>query len=94
MTKDNWQRLKNLSLFKVWMTDRELVQFYPWIALLGFLVLLGSAAHRFLRHRGAGVFFLNSTATKKWNRLHPKASRTCASELLEVNRPRMARTCD
>jgi hypothetical protein len=40
MNKYDWQRLKNLSLFKVWVTDRELKRWWPLIALLTFVLLL------------------------------------------------------
>ncbi len=39
MTKDNWQRLKNLSLFKLWVTDRELRRLWPVAALIAFIIL-------------------------------------------------------
>jgi hypothetical protein len=43
MTDKNWQRLKNLAIFKVWATDRELRPLTPLVALIGFIILLISA---------------------------------------------------
>jgi hypothetical protein len=42
MNKYDWQRLKNLSLFKVWVTDRELQRWWPLVAFLTFLLLLAT----------------------------------------------------
>jgi hypothetical protein len=39
MTKDNWQRLKNLSLFKLWVTDRQLNRLLPIAALIACILL-------------------------------------------------------
>ena len=39
MTKDNWQRLKNLSLFKLWVTDRDLRRLWPIAALIASIIL-------------------------------------------------------
>jgi hypothetical protein len=39
MTTEDWQRLKNLSLFKVWVTDRQLNRLWPIVALISFLLL-------------------------------------------------------
>ena len=39
MTKDNWQRLKNLSLFKLWVTDRQLSRLWPIAALIACILL-------------------------------------------------------
>lgn len=39
MTKDNWQRLKNLSLFKLWVTDRQLKRLWPIAALIAAILL-------------------------------------------------------
>jgi hypothetical protein len=47
MTKDNWQRLKNLSLFKLWVTDRQLRRLWP-IATLIASILLAITAIRYL----------------------------------------------
>lgn len=50
MDKYNWQRLKNLSLFKLWVTDRELKRWLPLVALLSFVLLLATAVRWFLFH--------------------------------------------
>ncbi len=47
MNKYTWQRLKNLSLFKLWVTDKELSQLWP-IAVLIALVLFLIVGLRFL----------------------------------------------
>jgi hypothetical protein len=39
MTEHNWQRLKNLSLFKLWVTDKELSRLWPMAALIASIVL-------------------------------------------------------
>jgi len=39
MTKDNWQRLKNLSLFKLWVTDKQLSRYWPIAALIACILL-------------------------------------------------------
>jgi hypothetical protein len=39
MTKDNWQRLKNLSLFKLWVTDKQLSRYWPIVALIACILL-------------------------------------------------------
>ena len=46
MTKDNWQRLKNLSLFKLWVTDRQLSRLWP-VAVLIAAILLAITAVRY-----------------------------------------------
>jgi hypothetical protein len=43
MTDKNWQRLKNLAIFKVWATDRELRPLTPLVALIAFIILMISA---------------------------------------------------
>jgi hypothetical protein len=43
MTKDDWQRLKNLSLFKLWVTDRELNRLWPLAALIALAILVATA---------------------------------------------------
>jgi hypothetical protein len=43
MTRNNWERLKNLALFKVWATDRQLRSLYPIIALIGVAILAMAA---------------------------------------------------
>ena len=45
MTEENWQRLRNLSLFKLWITDKQLRRYWPLALLiaLGLLVLAGIA---------------------------------------------------
>ena len=40
MNKYDWQRLKNLSLFKVWATDRELQRWWPLAAIISLILLL------------------------------------------------------
>lgn len=44
MTKKNWERLRNLVIFRVWATDRQLRPLLPWVALLGSLLFLTTAA--------------------------------------------------
>ena len=44
MTKDNWQRLKNLSLFKLWVTDRQLGRLWPVATLIAAILLAIAAA--------------------------------------------------
>ncbi len=39
MTRDNWQRLKNLSLFKLWVTDRQLRRVWPIVVLIAGIML-------------------------------------------------------
>jgi hypothetical protein len=39
MTKENWQRLKNLSLFKLWVTDRQLSLLWPIATLIAAILL-------------------------------------------------------
>jgi hypothetical protein len=43
MNKYTWQRLKNLSLFKLWVTDNELRRLWPVAALIASAILLFSA---------------------------------------------------
>ena len=43
MTDKNWQRLRNLAIFKVWATDRELRPLTPLVALIAFIILIISA---------------------------------------------------
>jgi hypothetical protein len=43
MTKDNWQRLKNLSLFKLWLTDKQLTRLWPIAALIASILLVITA---------------------------------------------------
>jgi len=50
MTKENWQRLKNLSLFKLWVTDRQLSRLLPVAALIA-CILLAIMAVRYLFDR-------------------------------------------
>jgi hypothetical protein len=40
MTEENWQRLRNLSLFKLWVTDKQLRRLWPVAALIAILVLV------------------------------------------------------
>jgi hypothetical protein len=44
MNKYDWQRLKNLSLFKLWVTDRELNRFWPFAVVMAFIILVITAA--------------------------------------------------
>ena len=39
MNKENWQRLKNLSLFKLWVTDKQLSRLWPLAALITAILL-------------------------------------------------------
>ena len=39
MTKDDWERFRNLSLFKLWVTDKQLNRLWPIAALIGFILL-------------------------------------------------------
>jgi hypothetical protein len=48
MKGDNWQRLKNLALFKVWVTDRQLRSLYPIIALIAVTILAIAAFRWFI----------------------------------------------
>jgi hypothetical protein len=43
MTKDNWQRLKNLSLFKLWVTDKQMRRLWPIAALIACILLVITA---------------------------------------------------
>jgi len=43
MDKENWQRLKNLSLFELWVTDRQLHQLWPIVALIAGILLIITA---------------------------------------------------
>jgi len=43
VTDKNWQRLRNLAIFKVWATDRELRPLMPLVALIAFIILMISA---------------------------------------------------
>lgn len=53
MTRDNWQRLRNLALFKLWVTDRQLRRLWPLAALLAFIVFAGTAFWFVFAARGA-----------------------------------------
>jgi hypothetical protein len=46
MTEENWQRLKNLSLFKLWVTDKQLRRWWPLAALIAVVFLLIAAVGR------------------------------------------------
>jgi uncharacterized membrane protein YjdF len=39
MTRDDWQRFKNLVLFKLWVTDRQLSGIWLLVALIIFILL-------------------------------------------------------
>lgn len=43
MTNENWQRLKNLSLFKLWVTDKQLRRLWPVAALIACIILIMTA---------------------------------------------------
>jgi hypothetical protein len=43
ITDKNWQRLKNLAIFRVWATDRELRPLMPLVALIAFIILISTA---------------------------------------------------
>jgi len=45
MNKYTWQRLKNLSLFKLWVTDRELNRRWPIAALIAMVLLVPAGLH-------------------------------------------------
>ena len=49
MNKLDWQRLKNLSLYKLWVTDKELSRLAP-LAILIAIVFLIATAVRWLHH--------------------------------------------
>lgn len=40
MTDDEWQRLKNFTIYKVWMTDKELEDAAPWLAIGALVVIV------------------------------------------------------
>jgi hypothetical protein len=46
MNQDTWERLKNLALFKVWMTDRQLKKFWPVAATIA-LIIVSIVAFRY-----------------------------------------------
>jgi hypothetical protein len=46
MTEENWQRLRNLSLFKLWVTDKQLRRWWPLAALIAVVILLITAVGR------------------------------------------------
>ena len=46
MTEENWQRLKNLSLFKLWITDKQLQRWWPIAAVIAILLLVLSGIVR------------------------------------------------
>ena len=46
MTEENWQRLKNLSLFKLWITDKQLHRWWPLAAVIAILLLVLSGIVR------------------------------------------------
>ena len=50
MDKDDWQRLRNLSLFKLWVTDRQLLKLWPLAALIaGILFIITALGYLFSR---------------------------------------------
>ncbi len=38
MNSKAWQRFRNLALFKLWVTDKQLTQLGPIVLSIGFLV--------------------------------------------------------
>lgn len=46
MADENWQRLRNLAVFKLWMTDRQLIRYWP-IAAVVTAVILALAAGKY-----------------------------------------------
>jgi len=46
MTDEDWQRLRNLSLFKLWVTDKQLRRWWPLAALIAVVILLITAVGR------------------------------------------------
>jgi hypothetical protein len=46
MTEENWQRLRNLSLFKLWVTDKQLRRWWPLAAFIALVILLVTAVGR------------------------------------------------
>jgi hypothetical protein len=46
---ETWQRFRNLVLFKVWMTDRQLKKFWPVVALIA-VTMVAIAAIRYFLH--------------------------------------------
>jgi len=50
MDKDDWQRLRNLSLFKLLVTDRQLRKLWPLAALIaGILLIITALGYLFSR---------------------------------------------
>ncbi|MDQ2868090.1 MAG: hypothetical protein M3R59_06745 [Verrucomicrobiota bacterium] len=39
MTNENWQRLRNLAVFKLWMTDRQLLRYWPLAVFIVVVIL-------------------------------------------------------
>ena len=48
MNEETRQRLKNLALFRVWMTDRQLSRYWPIAAALALIILSIAAVRYFL----------------------------------------------
>ena len=47
MTEENWQRLRNLSLFKLWITDKQLNRWWPLALLIALLLLVLAVVSEF-----------------------------------------------
>ena len=43
MKPADWQRLRNLALFKAWVTDEEMAYVFPIFLLLTFVVIVVGA---------------------------------------------------
>ena len=50
MDNDTWQRLRNLSLFKLWVTDRQLRKLWPLVALIAGILLVITALGYLFAH--------------------------------------------
>ena len=46
MTEEDWQRLRNLSLFKLWVTDKQLRRWWPLAVLIAVVLLIIAALGR------------------------------------------------
>jgi hypothetical protein len=49
MTDEDWQRLRNLSLFKLWVTDKQLGKWWPLAALIAVVILVVAAVGRLFK---------------------------------------------
>ena len=48
MTEENWQRLRNLSLFKLWITDKQLRRWWPLALLIALLLMILAVLERLM----------------------------------------------